>query len=291
MSWGYYPEYSRPRATRAGIKAKSARGKFGQTPMGLAWERLIGSDSRASKARRYARKGQVIDMSMEAGLVKGSIQGSRSTPYTGSIHIDIFSPQNWSGWLDKVATSHELVTELLHDQLSARAVELVHEVMHKPLMPSKPSDLTFTCSCPDYGNPCKHVGALHLLSTEQLDERPTLMLMLRGLDLDRMRTTLTQATLGQNSSPEALPVTPAASLRPLSIDPDVFWARHAPPLELDLRVRLPSSPEALLIGLGPPPLWHAEQSLDALLSPIYQAARRRGFELLGVPPDEASEDS
>jgi uncharacterized Zn finger protein len=291
MSWNYYREYSGPRATRAGIKAKSARGKFGQTKIGMAWERLIGSDSRISKARSYARKGQVIDMSLDAGEIKGSIQGSRSTPYTGFIHVAIFSPQDWLRWLDKVASSEDLVAELLNDQLSERAEELIREVMGKPLVPGKVADLTFECSCPDYAEPCKHVAALHLLTCEQLDDRPTLMLMLRGLDLDHMRATLTRATLAQRPPSGAHAKAPVTSALPLPIDPDAFWARHSTPLTLNLRARLPASPEAILGELGPPPLWHAERALGELLAPVYQAAQHHGLELLGVHPEETPEDS
>ena len=41
-------------------------------------------------------------------------------------------------------------------------------------LPSAPSHLRFDCSCPDWGNPCKHGVALALALGEELDDDPSL---------------------------------------------------------------------------------------------------------------------
>jgi len=44
-------------------------------------------------------------------------------------------------------------------------------------------DMTTTCSCPDYANPCKHVAAVLILLGEELARRPVTLLELRGIHL------------------------------------------------------------------------------------------------------------
>ncbi len=50
------------------------------------------------------------------------------------------------------------------------------------LFPAKYNDLTTTCSCPDYSNPCKHIAAVVYLMAEAFDQDPFLLFTLRGID-------------------------------------------------------------------------------------------------------------
>ena len=45
-------------------------------------------------------------------------------------------------------------------------------------------DVTTSCSCPDYANPCKHVVAVLLILGEEIARRPMTLLELRGIATD-----------------------------------------------------------------------------------------------------------
>lgn len=84
MSSTWYPPPSRPRPVEGGIKARSTRGAIAQTWWSerfIAVLEDIGLGNRLQRGRSYARKGQVISLQVDAGLVTALVQGSRARPY------------------------------------------------------------------------------------------------------------------------------------------------------------------------------------------------------------------
>ena len=47
-------------------------------------------------------------------------------------------------------------------------------------------DMTTSCTCPDWANPCKHVTAVLLVLGEEIARRPSLMLELRGIEMEEL---------------------------------------------------------------------------------------------------------
>lgn len=47
-------------------------------------------------------------------------------------------------------------------------------------------DMTVSCSCPDYANPCKHTAAVLLILGEEVARRPSTLLELRGITLEEL---------------------------------------------------------------------------------------------------------
>ena len=50
------------------------------------------------------------------------------------------------------------------------------------VFPSSSSQLTFRCSCPDWGDPCKHAVAVTLELADRLDDDPELLARFLGLE-------------------------------------------------------------------------------------------------------------
>jgi hypothetical protein len=48
------------------------------------------------------------------------------------------------------------------------------------LFPAQRDDLVTSCTCPDWGDPCRHVAAAHHVLGEALDHDPFLLFALRG---------------------------------------------------------------------------------------------------------------
>ena len=63
--------------------------------MGQRWITLIeGFDigERLNRGRTYARKGQVMDIEIEKGAVRATVQGSRSRPYEVGVRVPTLVP-------------------------------------------------------------------------------------------------------------------------------------------------------------------------------------------------------
>jgi len=103
--WDYFPP-SRPIEVEGGIKAKSKRGRIGQTWWAGRWTRALEAimdSGRLGRGRRYARKGQVLEINEQAGLITARVQGSRRTPYKVRIEIAPLSDAEWDKVIEAMA--------------------------------------------------------------------------------------------------------------------------------------------------------------------------------------------
>ena len=70
----YYWDFERtdPLPVEGGVKAKSQRGRFAKTWWANRWERALTqwvNPARLARAKVYARRGQVIDLDIQVGLI------------------------------------------------------------------------------------------------------------------------------------------------------------------------------------------------------------------------------
>src|SRR5437763_14017393 len=91
MQWyrDYFPP-SVPIAVKGGIKSRSKRGTFATSWWGRRWIAVLEAlnlGGRLQRGRRYARKGQVLDIAIEPGMVRAEVQGSRPKPYAIAISV------------------------------------------------------------------------------------------------------------------------------------------------------------------------------------------------------------
>ena len=81
--WGYYKP-AKPKEVKEGIKAKSKRGAIGETWWSKRWIAVLESfnmGARLTRGRSYARKGQVVSIDVQKGIVTAKVQGTRSKHY------------------------------------------------------------------------------------------------------------------------------------------------------------------------------------------------------------------
>ena len=74
--YNYFPLPSRPLQAKGGIKAQSKRGTFGASWWAKRWIAVLeGFDigSRLERGRSYARRGQVLSIDIDKGLVKAKV--------------------------------------------------------------------------------------------------------------------------------------------------------------------------------------------------------------------------
>lgn len=181
MSRHFYPP-SKPRPVEGGIRARSARGDIAQT-----WwsERFIavlaesGLGGRLQRGKTYARKGQVISLDLQPGVVNAVVQGSRVRPYRVRIGVTPFGKAEWAAVERELSGDAWYMARLLAGEMPDD-IEQVFARAGLRLFPAGAEDLSMDCNCPDWGVPCKHLAAAFYLLAESFDEDPFRILAWRG---------------------------------------------------------------------------------------------------------------
>jgi len=289
-SFSYYSHYERPRPLPAqgGIQARSRRGAIGEAWWSKRFIELLesfGIGSRLKRGRSYARTGQVTELEIEPGVVLAKVQGSRYSPYRVRIRCKVLSEQQWRRAEKAMAAQALPLAKLLAGEMPHDIEELLASCK-LTLFPRLKRELTASCTCPDWENPCKHIAAAYYILAERFDDDPFLIFAWRGCEQDelverlRARRGAGGRSVGKSTrSPQApRPPEPGA---PLSAVLDSFWscgreleALHVSPLASEV-------PDALLRQLGPAPVEARGRNLAELLAPAYatlaQAAERRAL--------------
>jgi uncharacterized Zn finger protein len=156
--------------------------KIAATFWGKAWCDNIESYRdyayRLERGRSYVRSNSVIDLTIAAGTVQAQVMGSEC--YRVAITVKPVVGTRWTAIRKACAGKIGSLIELLHGRISGE----VMAVMTHPgagLFP-EPSEIAFTCSCPDSAVMCKHVAAVMYGIGNRLDTQPELLFLLRGVD-------------------------------------------------------------------------------------------------------------
>jgi uncharacterized Zn finger protein len=262
-----------------GLKMKKA----GTTWWGQRWiealERVLRGDAgRLARGKTYARAGRTHDLLVVGGKISAKVTGSRATPYEVSIEIAQLSDEAWRRAIAGMAHQARFAAELLAGQMPL-AIDDVFRDAGMSLFPAERADLGTTCSCPDWGDPCKHVAATHYLLGEALDQDPFLLFELRGRSKERVLAGIRGAR-GATPADEAPPpydLAPAGADEVATVTLDAIGAAdydrtpHVLPT-LDFTFDVPSTPAAVLRQLGAPAAWRADGSPAERLSPLVRRA-------------------
>jgi uncharacterized Zn finger protein len=290
-SFSYYPHYERPRPLPApgGIQARSRRGPIGETWWSRRFIELLesfGLGSRLKRGRSYARAGQVLELEVQPGLVLAKVQGSRYSPYRVRIRGKVLSEQQWRR-LEKAMAAQALpLAKLLAGEMPHDIEELIASCK-LTLFPRSKRELSDSCSCPDWANPCKHVAAVYYILAERFDEDPFLIFAWRGREQDelierlRARRGASKNGASERSPQSAQAPPPSRTGVLLHAVLDSFWS-SGPELErFHVSPLAGEAPDALLRQLGPAPFEAGGRNLTDVLAPAYalltQAAERRAL--------------
>ena len=272
----YDHEYSRPIDLKGGIRAASRRGGFGSNWWAKRWTQTLEQFSigaRLSRGRSYARRGQVLSIDVQNGVVEAQVQGSRKRPYDVEISVRTIEAADWERLRQALAEQPVIAASLLAGRMPEN-IEDTFEAVGLSMFPARGDDLETDCSCPDWSNPCKHIAAVYLLLGEEFDRDPFLIFRMRGMDRE--------ALLGEEFRRSAQTIEgPPLAPEPLPEDPEAFWANPLPKLtDFDLgTATVPEMHAALLQQLGRFPFWQGEQELIPALRDVYQNASQSALDV------------
>jgi uncharacterized Zn finger protein len=270
MSPWYEWESAGPIPVEGGIKARSQRGAIGEqwwSRRFLAVLESYGMSSRLQRGRSYARKGQVLEFTLEPGKVTARVQGSRPSPYKVSLVVRPLTAAQWQSVASRLGRQALFRARLLAGEMPAE-IEEVFASCGTPLFPASAHDLTMSCSCPDWGVPCKHLAAVCYVLAEAFDADPFAMLAWRGKGREELLTALRGASKGAGqrgaaAAEEAAAVSsgtsPARALLsdvtgvPLAESLADFWSPGLSQARLRALPPSPPAPADLLLRLADPP--------------------------------------
>ena len=156
--------------------------KIAKTFWGKAWcdnlERYSDYANRLPRGRTYVRNGSVVDLQIVPGTVTALLSGSAL--YRTEVKVAAVANARWTAVCMDCAGAIDSLVELLQGRFSKGVMERICQEK-TGLFPS-PTEITFTCSCPDWASMCKHVAAVLYGIGARLDEKPDLLFALRQVD-------------------------------------------------------------------------------------------------------------
>ena len=159
--------------------------EFGLTPWGAYFIRAMESladQARLKRGRSYAANGNVFRLSIENGVVSAMVEGNYKPWYDVRI---VFKPLNQSertALFRLINDDPMLVGRIAIGELPAELIDRLRRANVR-LLPERWNDMRRSCTCPDYGDPCKHMAAVYYVLAQEIDRDPSALFRLRGVDI------------------------------------------------------------------------------------------------------------
>jgi len=254
MNWRY-DENRSPKEVDDGIEAQSKRGDIGEQWWSRRFVDVVESYSksnRITRGKRYARKGQVVDLSVKNGIVSATVQGSRPDPYEVTVRGDALDETTWEEVEEAMADRAAYAARLLAEEMPAD-IEEVFEACDVSLFPQSYRDMRTNCTCPDSANPCKHIAAVFYILAEQFDEDPFLIFKWRGRSRDTLLDRLQELRGVDDESASEDGSFEKGDARPIGDCLDGFWTGEKSVEAVRIRSETADVADAALQRLGEPP--------------------------------------
>lgn len=283
--WRYY-EPAQPRPVSDGIRTKTRRGAIGETWWSKRWIEVLeslGMGARLDRGRSYARRGQVISIAIEKGIVRSKVQGTRAKPYSVKIELKPLSAKEWDKATEAMAAQAMFAAKLLSGEMP-QSIEEAFATAHVSLFPTSARELDTGCSCPDWANPCKHIAAVYYLLAERFDEDPFLIFKLRGLTREEIIETLREKRYQARPEEEISTAVEDHSYEetasvPLEECVDRFWEAGGALNSFSVHPALPEVDNAVLKRLGDAPFAVGKHNVASLLVKAYTVASSDALKL------------
>jgi uncharacterized Zn finger protein len=157
--------------------------RYGITPWGSWFIDVLDSykmGERLERGRKYANAGRVLSLELKEGRAIAKVEGNSSPFYRVAIS---FPPLKEA---EQVYSMIEKNLPLLARISAGELPETFLQQLKKKginLIPGRWQEMKRSCTCPDWGDPCKHMAALYYIIAREIDADPHVLFRLRGMDL------------------------------------------------------------------------------------------------------------
>ena len=272
--------------------------KFSRTWWGQEFIRVlegISDDGRLSRGRAYVNNGKIISFGIKDGIISATVRGSinayfgvyKEPRYITTIEFQPISAAKWAAAIALIASRASLISRLLLNEIPSN-IEDSFKTLGLHLLPHGEKDFNAKCSCPDYGNPCKHIAGVYYRVAAELDRDPFLLFELRGLSREDLHKELAKSPLGQALSAElqlsqgSLKSAESYYTRPATVTAEPverlqnFWqgAKRLPqtiePVVKPLVAGIPVKKQGDF-----PAFWHRNNSFLEVMEELYEQVRNK----------------
>lgn len=212
--WTTYPA-SKPLPVTGGIATSKMRGAMAESWWSKRFTDVLesyGLGARMTRGKSYARSGQVLSLDVTAGLLVAQVQGSRRVPYAITVQITPPTAAQWRKIDDLLRARAGYAAAMLAGVVPAE-LETAFADARCALFPTRWGDLRATCSCPDWGDPCKHQAAVLYVFADRLDTDPWQLLAWHGRSRDQILELFAVTSSGGDDT-NAAAIAPWWPLRP-----------------------------------------------------------------------------
>lgn len=165
---------------------------------------------RITRGKTYANTGRVEDIKVEGQTVTAKVAGHYEDYYKIKISFPPIAKKTEKQVSDILAKNPVALAALRSGIMQE---DLIAEFEKKEvrLIPARWVKSNAYCSCPDDGNPCKHIAAVLFILAREIDFDPRLIFQIAGFDLNKVGADATSAeafsdkTATGHSSTAALP--------------------------------------------------------------------------------------
>jgi uncharacterized Zn finger protein/superfamily II DNA or RNA helicase len=163
-----------------------AKDNYGVTPWGKWFMEVLDSyrmGERLNRGRRYANAGKVLSLEIKNRRVTAKVAGHYRNYYR--VVIDFPPLERPEEVLALLEGDPALLAEIAAGKLPESLLRKLKRAGLN-LIPARWNDMNRACTCPDYGDPCKHMAALYFILAREVDADPHLLFRLRGIDLSEL---------------------------------------------------------------------------------------------------------
>lgn len=243
------------------------RNEYGKTTWGKAFLDALGrldTNKRLARGKSYANTGKVLSISVQGSKVTAKVQGNYGV-YDVLVKFQDFSVKQKETVFAIVEQSPILLAHILNGELPDELLVALDKASVS-LLPISWYEIHGRCTCPDDGNPCKHMAAVYFLVTSEIDKNPFTLFLLRGVDLKQYFNV-------KNSEIEPsypLPVTALTA---------------AAKVEKELQnscelVKIPSMADFILDCLSPNPAFSSQLDYKDVMMEFYRFAAKKSSQVI-----------
>lgn len=182
--------------------------------------------SRLARGKAYAQESKVLKLSISAGIVTATVQGSRKAHYKVSIKLDPLNDNSWRQVMQNLTKKSIYAVEMLQDKMPMDIAEVFEEA-GAGLFPKRLEDLESSCDCPDWSNPCKHIAATYYILAGHFDLDPFLIFVWRGRLKTQILESLREHWKQGKPKSETLSSVPIRKIT--TAEHDTYWHGEADP--------------------------------------------------------------
>ena len=181
-----------PRKPRyaAGIRLQDSRSTVTRAWWAKRWLDSISDKSlagRFGRGRAYAMSGQIVNITEAPARIESCVLGVRPDPYHVKIVFRAPLGEARERIVSRIKSEPMFVARLMSGELPTEIEGIFRDegfdLFPGGKLPDGTYDMTTSCSCPDYANPCKHSFAVLLIYGEEIARHPEKLLALRGIPI------------------------------------------------------------------------------------------------------------